>query len=332
MREIDTYYFDERWIGEHGIGRFANELFSRLKGLNECALKGHPCGALDPIKTGLWLLSHPQRFFFTPGFNAPLMARSRSVITVHDLIHIDVEGCGGTLQHAYYAGIVKPACRKAYRVLTVSEYSRQRIIEWSGAEASKVINVGNGISDVFSAVRKPDETPPLPFPFFFCVSNRRPHKNEKRLIDAFAKADVAHDVQLVLTGECSAELGDYIHQLGMTSRIRFAGRLDDEQLAAHYRAAIGLLFPSLYEGFGLPIVEAMASGTPVLTSTTTSLPEIAGDAALLVDPYSVDEIAQGISRLYQDSALCEQLRRKGIERASHFSWDKVAERARNALR
>ncbi|ANF58935.1 glycosyltransferase family 4 protein [Halotalea alkalilenta] len=324
------YVFDERWIGEHGIGRFAGELFQRVDGLHGIQLGGKPSGALDPLKTGLWLLRHPHKRLFTPGYNAPLFARSRSVITVHDLNHIDVDESSSALKRLYYAQVLKPACRQARRVLTVSAFSRQRIIDWSGASPERVINVGNGVSSVFGVEAAAGESPSTSR-YFFCVSNRKSHKNERRLIEAFAKARLPEDVELMMTGQSTAELDEQIARLGAAARIRFTGRLDDAQLAACYRHAIALLFPSLYEGFGLPVVEAMACGTPVLTSTVTSLPEIAGDAAWLVDPLRVDEIRQGIERLHDDADLRARLRDKGIERARSFSWERVAERVRLAL-
>ena len=131
----------------------------------------------------------------------------------------------------------------------------------------------------------------LQFPYMLCVSNRRLHKNEFRTVEAFARARLNPDLHLVFTGEPTPELMNCIERQGISMRVHFVGTVPDAQLPCLYGSAEALVFASLYEGFGLPVLEAMACGTPVVTSNTTSLPEIAGDAALLVDPTSVEQIA-----------------------------------------
>ncbi|WP_238529980.1 glycosyltransferase family 4 protein [Thermus parvatiensis] len=116
-----------------------------------------------------------------------------------------------------------------------------------------------------------------------------------------------------------------MQELGLEKHVVFAGTIPDELLPAYYRGALALILPSLYEGFGLPALEAMACGTPVVTSSVTSLPEVVGDAAVLVDPYDVESIAWGVRRVVEDSSLRKELRRKGLKRAKQFSWDKTAE-------
>ena len=122
-----------------------------------------------------------------------------------------------------------------------------------------------------------------------------------------------------------------IKELKITERVEFTGFIEDGDLPGLYTGALGLVFPSLYEGFGLPVVEAMASGIPVLTSNVASLPEIAGDAAILVDPTSTEKIKQGIEQLVNNQALRHQLIALGLERAKLYSWDKVAEKVNAVL-
>lgn len=330
MNELRGYAFDERWCGDHGIGRFAKEIGQRVSGLEDAQFKGSPSDAFDPLKTGVWLCFNSERRFFTPGYNAPLFGRSRSVITVHDLNHIDAIAGSSRLKRLYYSYVLRPACRQAFCVLTVSEFSRQRIIDWSGASPTRVVNVGNGVSDVFKESSDADMTV-SETPYFFCVSNRKPHKNEIRLLEAFSKARISERIMLLMSGDRSPDMDEHIDRLHLSSRVKFIGRASDVGLAKFYRSAVALLFPSLYEGFGLPVVEAMACGTPVLTSNVTSLPEIAGDAAYLVDPYSVSEIQNGIERLESDASLRARLRKAGLERAKSFSWDQVAGRVRSVL-
>ncbi|MGJ8525377.1 D-inositol-3-phosphate glycosyltransferase [Halomonadaceae bacterium LMG 33818] len=388
----NTYGYDARWVGEHGIGRFAREIQLRCSGLAPLSLKGSPSSPLDPIKSAAWLLMHPHRRLFSPGYNAPLFGASRSIFVLHDLNHIERPESRSFLKSLYYNSVIKRGCRRAMRVLTVSEYSRQRILAWSGVPPERIVNVGNGVSEVFTSHEEKNEkgivkalfesalfqrpssrsslSPTDPperqgdqdhgvrppkgqckdlapmdidgfvsllnedselFTYFLCVSNRRPHKNEKGLLTAFAKADLPPTVKLVFTGHLTPELDMALNELGLQGRVLFAGKVNDVMLAMLYRQARALLFPSFYEGFGLPVVESMACGTPVMTSTTTSLPEIAGGAAMLVDPKDINAIAHAIIRLNNDDNLCRTLSRKGLERAKDFSWAAVATRVESAL-
>lgn len=134
------------------------------------------------------------------------------------------------------------------------------------------------------------------------------------------------------TGKPTPAIEQVCREAGVQDRVVFAGRLTEEQLAEHYRGALMLLFPSFYEGFGLPIIEAFASGTPVITSNVTSMPEIAADAALLVDPQKPQEIAQAIERLHGDAGLRQTLVVRGYERQKAYTWNAVAQRVEQAMR
>jgi glycosyltransferase involved in cell wall biosynthesis len=287
-----------------------------------------PTNPFDVIALSFSICMSPDTLWFSPGYTPPLFALDRFVLTVHDLNHIDVPESGNGFKKIYYELILKRACRKARHVLTVSEFSRNRIIEWSGVDASRVANVGNGISDCFNV----DVAPYCPgYRYLLCVSNRKPHKNEVRLLRSFAKAAVDQQVRLILTGLSTAELEAEVEALGLAERVIFAGRLCERNLASYYRGAIALVFPSLYEGFGLPVVEAMACGTPVITSNSTALPEIGGQAALYVDPTSELDIASAIEKVVKDEYVQNDLRRRGLERASLYSWDSVASRILGVL-
>lgn len=319
---------DLRWAGDHGIGRFTRQV---MKLIPHVALRtgGRPMDAIDPLRLALAMHSQPPgRLFFSPGYNAPIQSRVPYVFTVHDLNHIDRPENSGLAKRIYYAAILRPACRRAARVFTVSEYSRRRIIDWAGVPTSQVVNVGNGVGEEFSAH---GTTRALGHPYFLCVSNRRPHKNESRVVSAVAAARLPPEVGLIFTGDPTPELEGHIRASGLSKRVSFSGTVSDEALAGLYRGALGLVFPSLYEGFGLPVVEAMACGTPVITSTTTALPEIAGDAAILVDPLSINEIAEALSRLHDDMELRLRLRVAGLRRAPQFNWASVAQRAMTAM-
>ncbi len=247
---------------------------------------------------------------------------------IHDLNHIDCTGNSSIFKRLYYAIVVKRACQFAYKILTVSEFSKKRIVDWAGVSAEKVVNVGNGVSDNFFEACKEYR---LGYPYLLCVSNRKPHKNEYRIIRAFAHARIDPLIQLLFTGDSTPEIAELAKALNISSRIKFFGQVPEKDLPGLYRGALSLVFPSLYEGFGLPVIEAMACGTPVLTSSTTSLSEVAGEAALLVDPSSTHEISNGIERIVKEGELRKKLRLKGFQRVKLFDWDVVKNRVQNVL-
>jgi glycosyltransferase involved in cell wall biosynthesis len=325
---MQMIYADPRRIGTHGIGRFTRYV---LSGINYCpiALTTNPNSPYDPVRLALVLRKlAPGDLFFSPGYNPPLDCPAPFIYTLHDLNHIDRPENSSPIKRLYYAAFVKRACRLASRVLTVSEFSRRRIIEWSGVSPDKVLNVGSGVGPEFN----PDVAPyRMPFRYVLCVGNRKGHKNELRQVEAFARAQIARDIHIVLTGEPTVEIVQCAARYGASERVHFLGQVPDEDLPSLYRGAAVLLFASLYEGFGLPLVEAMACGTPVITSNITSLPEIAGEGALLVKPTCVSNIGDALERLLVDNALREQLRAAGLLQASQFTWERTAAQVRSAI-
>lgn len=319
---------DQRWIGSHGIGRFALELGERL-GFAPLGIGwSKPSSPFDFIFTSIALFRYKKDYVFCPGYNAPVVGLDRYVFVIHDLNHIDFYGSTSFAKKVYYSTIMKRAVLKAACVMTVSEFSRQRIVDWIGREKCRVINIGNGVSSVFVPHGSRFSRN---YAYWLCVGNRRPHKNEVRVVESFAKANFDHNIKLVFTGDASHELLYAIERCRLGGNVVFLGGISDNDLAAVYRGAIGLVFPSLYEGFGLPVVEAMACGTPVVTSTVTALPEVAGEAALLVDPTSVDAIASAITKVTFDRVLSDQMRIQGIKNADRFSWDIVSRNVLAAL-
>jgi glycosyltransferase involved in cell wall biosynthesis len=321
-------YADQRWIGNHGIGRFARHVLAGLD-YAPVPLVTNPAAALD-----LWRLARGLRnlnssdLFFSPGYNTPLYCPAPFIFTIHDLSHVFCPENTGPAIQLYYATIMKRACRRAAKILTVSEFTRGQIIQWAGVPAGKVFNVGCGVD---SSYTPEGEVYGLPFPYLLCVSNRKPHKNEFRVVEAFAKARLDAGIHLVFTGESTLELADFIDRQRIKARANFVGMVSEEKLPALYRGAKALIFPSLYEGFGLPLLEAMACGTPVVTSNVTGMPEIAEDAALLVDPTSVEEIARAMEVIVKDTSWREQSRDRGIHRVAKFSWTTTATKVREML-
>ena len=313
---------DTRWIAPHGIGRFAREVISRLPEYKP--LPGGPSklSLVDPLWLSYTISRLRPQVYFSPGFNPPFRCAAPFIFTIHDLIHIDVAEERNLIKTLYYRTIVRPAVQRAFRILTVSNYSRRRIVSWASVPEDKVIVVGNGVSSEFTpdGPRQDRDKPYLLF-----VGNSKPHKNLERLIAAYARSGISDDAELVLCTPNESRIHSWIDKNGLHGKVFITGILSGSELASYYRGAMALLFPSLYEGFGLPALEAMACGTVVLSGAVTSIPEVTGDAALFIEPQDVDSIADGIRRLTDDDELRHDLRRRGLERANMFSWDKTAE-------
>ncbi|MEI8301652.1 MAG: glycosyltransferase family 1 protein [Burkholderiales bacterium] len=323
-------HVDMRWAGLHGIGRFTTEVFRRIPGARALPIAGPKLSPIDPL-AGSWALAQQREgCFFSPGFNAPLWSRLPFVFCVHDLTHLRVASESSAVRRAYYASVVRPGIARAWRVLTGSEHARADILDWSGAPPEKVVVVGHGVSDVFNpsgAAASVDGAG-----YFLHVGSRASHKNVDGLLRAFARSGLHRDFLLVMTGTPDAPTLAVAESLGLAARLRFIGPVDDAALAAWYRGCTALVFPSWREGFGLPVLEAMACGAAVITANTSSLPEVVGQGnGLLIDPADTDALAAAMQQVAEDAALRDRLRRAGPPRAEGFRWDSVALRVRASL-
>jgi glycosyltransferase involved in cell wall biosynthesis len=286
-----------------------------------------------------WLL-HRERpdVFHAPHYVLPPATRCRSVVTIHDCIHLMFpQYLRNRAAYVYARASMWSAAHQASRILTVSEASKRDIIHFFNVKPEKIVVVYNAIEERFAvtpsdeAIERVRERYQLNHQFVLYVGNIKPHKNLVRLIEAFAELRRRgfDELKLLIIGDEISRLPALrraVHSYKLHKHVRFLGYLEDETLASLYRLASVFVFPSLYEGFGLPPLEAMASGTPVVTSNVSSLPEVTGDAAVLVDPYSVESIVEGIARVLTDPALAADLRRKGPARARQFSWARSVER------
>ncbi len=279
--------------------------------------------------------------FHAPHYVLPAAVRCRSVVTIHDCIHLMFpQYLPNRAAYAYAHASMWSAARRADRILTVSEASKRDILHFFRVPPEKVEVVYNAIDEHFwitppaEHVARVRERYQLNHQFVLYVGNIKPHKNLVRLIEAFdalRRGPVHEDLKLLIIGDEISKLPALrraVHAHKLHKQVRFLGYLPNETLAVLYRLASVFAFPSLYEGFGLPPLEAMASGTPVVTSNVSSLPEVTGDAAVLVDPYDVDSIADGLRRVLTDPLLAAEMRRKGLQRAREFSWEQSVERTR----
>ncbi|HCR1009026.1 glycosyltransferase family 1 protein [Enterobacter roggenkampii] len=323
-------FMDVSWSNMGGIGRFTDEIAKRLPDISlkkiykKCASPMAPLGLAINIA-----LLNKADLIFLPGYIPPLFSSKRYIVTIHDLNHLDIDDNSSFFKKLFYNYFIKRGCHKAYKIFTVSEFSKERIAKWSGVEPDKIITVFNGVSEEFNIDVRPME---LGYEYLLCIGNRKTHKNEHRIISAFAKAEINPSIKLVFSGNPSDNLEKLIMECGLGERVNFLGFISDHDLPSLYKGSKGLVFPSLYEGFGLPVVEAMACGVPVLTSTTSSLPEVAGNAAILVEPTSVDAITDGITKLVNDSILREQLISEGLIRAQKFTWQNVINKIEMAFK
>jgi glycosyltransferase involved in cell wall biosynthesis len=278
--------------------------------------------------------------FHAPHYVLPPLVRCRSVVTIHDCIHLMFpQYLPNPLALGYARTSIRLAARRATRVLTVSESSKRDIQRFVDIPADKIDVIYNAYDERFGIEPRDEdvvrvrERYQLEGEFVLYAGNVKPHKNIERLIEAFdlvRRRGLDHIKLIIIGDEISkyAALRRAVHAHQLHKYVRFLGYMPEETLAVMYRLAGVFVFPSLYEGFGLPPLEAMASGTPVVTSNVSSLPEVAGDAAVLVDPYDPAAIADGIARVLTDEGLRRDLRAKGLARAKQFSWDASVRRVR----
>ena len=278
--------------------------------------------------------------FHAPHYVMPPAVRCRSLVTIHDCIHLMFpQYLANRAAYVYARALMWSAARRSHRILTVSEASKRDIIHFLNVSPEKIVVVYNAIDERFrvppseEAIARVRERYQLNHGFVLYVGNIKPHKNLVRLVEAFdgLRKRGFDDLKLLIIGDEISKLPALrraVHSHKLHKHVRFLGYLPDDTLAILYRLAAVFVFPSLYEGFGLPPIEAMACGTPVVTSNVSSLPEVTGDAAVLVDPYDIESIVDGIARVLSDPALREKLRAKGIARAREFSWERSVGRTR----
>jgi glycosyltransferase involved in cell wall biosynthesis len=278
-----------------------------------------------------------------PHFDLPISIskRFKSVFTVHDLtylLHRGVFQGAEYFKRWYTKKIMSRGIRHAEKIITVSDCTKNDLIGYfkmNGSIVSKVETIYEACESNFMPLKDDDRIENfkqkwnLNKPYFLFIGERRPHKNLVRQIEAFhqMQKQIDEELEFVIIGK---SYNDYFEpeekakQLNLEGKIRFLGYVEDNELPLFYNCATGFMFASLYEGFGIPILEAMACGTPVITSNISSTQEIAGDAALLVNPYQVEEISQAMLKIAGDTNLKRSYIQKGFERKKEFSWEIAA--------
>jgi glycosyltransferase involved in cell wall biosynthesis len=264
-----------------------------------------------------------------------------AVVTIHDLGYLRYPGAHPLAQRLYLDWSTRYSARVARRVIAVSQATGDDLVGLNGTPPDKIRVIHSGIDDTLKPV---DNLPHIvtvreryhiPGPYLLHVGTLHPRKNLVRLVEAFDRVrDVAGGLMLVLAGRAgwgSRPLLHRIEQLGLADRVILPGYVDEADLPALYSGARAYVFPSLYEGFGFPVLEAMACGAPVVCSDTSSLPELVGDAALTFPPEDVGALADALSRILSDENLHEELVRRGFDQARRFSWQVCARKTLEVL-
>jgi glycosyltransferase involved in cell wall biosynthesis len=356
---------DARKLHDFGIGTYIRNLLQELARMDhesEYVILSHPedrdavttlggnfravketagnYSLAEQVKIPLDLRREKVDIFHAPHYVLPALVRCPSVVTIHDCIHLMFpQYLPNRTALAYARTSITLAAKRSTRILTGSESAKRDILRFVDVPAGKIDVIYHACDPRFratpdeEAVARVRERFQLQDQFVLYAGNVKPHKNLERLIEAFhiVRSRGLDHLKLILIGDDISKytaLRRAVHRHQLHKYVRFLGFLPLETLAVLYRLAAVFAFPSLSEGFGLPLLEAMASGTPVVTSSVSSLPEVAGDAAVLVDPYDASSIADGIYRVLTDDTLRQDLKRRGLERATQFSWESSVRRVR----
>jgi glycosyltransferase involved in cell wall biosynthesis len=278
-------------------------------------------------------------------YTAPLGCSVPVVVSVHDVSFLEHPEYFTRDRALQLQWTVRRTVRRAARILTGTEFSRRSILKVYGdLDEDKVVAVPNAAASEFRPISREAasatvrERYSISAPFLLSVGDLQPRKNQIGLIRAFARLVRAHPHlkhHLVLAGKetwFADRVREAARESGVVDRIHFFGFVSDRDLLQLYNACEVFVFPSFYEGFGLPALEAMACGRAVVCSNTSALPEVVDGAAILFDPYAVDEIVRAIADLLLDAELRARMERLGLQRAAHFSWQKTAERTLEVFR
>ncbi len=275
--------------------------------------------------------------FHTPHFNLPLFSPVKKVVTIHDLIpSIFPKARSSRLSRLYYRFMNSQAAKKAGKIIVDSKNTKKDLLKFFKILEGKIEVIYGGVSERFKPVNDTESLEAIKKKFnstknfLLYVGLRKPHKNLVSLIKVLGilRGKMDFDIQLVIVGKKDprfTQVEEAAKKLDLVEEVLSLGEVSDEDLVLLYNAAQIFLFPSLYEGFGLPPLEAMACGTPVISSNTSSLPEVLGDAALLIDPNDTNKWVEKIKAVLTSEDLRKKLKRKGLERARHFSWKRAAQ-------
>lgn len=299
------------------------DLAGRLPNVEPVPVRADPFSLAEHLELPRRISEWHPALFHAPTLAVPLGVRGRLVVTVPDLTPYHFPRRG--LERLYFRGILAPSLRRARRVLVYSEHTARDLVAHLGVPRERITVSPLGVDPALGGPLAPGrlealrEQLGLGTPYVLCLSNPKPHKNVGVLLEAWAR--LGPRAELVLVCARSGWLDRALEGLG---RVRRLDHVPEEALPALYQGARVLVLPSLYEGFGLPVAEAMAAGTPVLAARAASLPELVGEDGLLFDPRDPDDLARSLERLLSDEPLGLELSRRGRERARRWTWEETA--------
>lgn len=272
-------------------------------------------------------------------YNTPLFTKCPQVVAVHDISYAHFPEFFSKRDLRLLSKYVPYSVRSARHVLTLSQSAADDIANVYGVPREKLTVVPLAARKTYTHVADPAlvgevrERFGLAGPYILAVGNLQPRKNLSRLVEAFAQLPRSlRDLKLVLVGKAQwqqSQVYERVKDLNLEDRVVFTGYVTDDELALLYHSSQALVYPSLYEGFGLPILEAMACGTPVICSNTSSMPEVAGDAALLIDPLNVGEMSEAIAQVAGSGSVRAELAARGLRRNAQFTWQETARQTAN---
>jgi glycosyltransferase involved in cell wall biosynthesis len=327
-----------RTLGSHitGVQRY---LLSLLPHLPPELRSVKPARALQGIKGHLWEQFYlptqlKRRLLWSPGNTGPLGV-SRQVLTVHDAAALDHPEWFERKFALWYSALLPRLIRKVRAIITVSQFSKERIVRLTGVEADRIQVISNGVDGRFQpkdrkTIKEAVAHLGLIEPYILFVGSLEPRKNLKMLVETWQMRNF-EGATLAVAGTTGRVFQRF--QTDSTPKgVRLLGRVEDDLLPILYSGAAGFVYGSIYEGFGLPPLEAMAHGTPVVTSNATSLPEVVGNAAVLVNPENVFEIMRALHRVLMDQPLRERMKERGYKQVTRFSWESSVRRVLDAYR
>ncbi|HXU45936.1 MAG TPA: glycosyltransferase family 1 protein [Thermoanaerobaculia bacterium] len=360
-----TIALDARKIRDFGIGTYVRNLVAGLAGIDREnrylllappedreLLSGLPANfEVVPESSGVYslrevaslswrLLRLRPDLYHATHYVLPLYVPGKVVVTIHDIIHVLYpEFLPNGLAFVYATHMIRRSLERGDRIVAVSVNTRQDLIDHFGVDGQKIEVVYNGVEEIYRRPLAPEEIERrlaalgVERPYLLFVGNPKPHKNLDNVVKAYARARRlgGFDAALVCVGDRTpgeSRIRQRAEQLGVGDRVKLLGHVEQDDLPALYQGAALFLYPTLYEGFGLPVVEAMASGVPVITSNTSALKEIAEGYGHLVDPLDLDAMALAITRCMTDAEYRTQLIEGGRLRARAFRWEEAARSTR----
>lgn len=330
-----------------GVQRFAEQIIRTLAKEREDLVfvaprgftpseSGYPVKAIGMLQGHAWEQIDLPRYLRKQG--NPLLVNLMStapvfypnkVMTAHDITYIRHPESFSRTFRALYALIVPPALRRSRNVITVSQFSRNEIAHQFSLDPSIFTVVHNAVDSRFSPqieLREQDRTP-----YFLAVSSPNRHKNFEAMIEAYRQSSLSPQFELKVVGEQNRSFADTSSDRRDVTGVSFTGRVSDSELISLYRGAFAFVFPSLYEGFGIPVLEAQACGSPVLSTNAASLPEVLADSALYFNPYDAADLANRMKEIVASASLRDELRARGLENVTRFSWELSAQKVGQLL-